>query len=309
MDKFSSIRAFTKVVQHGNFSKAAKELHLSRSAISKYVIDLEQHLGVQLMSRTTRSARPTESGQAYYERCQSILTDLANADHLVGQLQKAPRGTLRVNAPVSFSILPLGEIVADFMAAYPDLRIELITNDRLIDPVQEGIDVMLHITEPLPSSLIARKIVDTPCIFCAAPTYLQRRGIPNHPGDLRQHDCLNYGNPATNNQWKLTGPTGDEHWIQVPWTLCSDNAEVLRDATVKERGIALLPAFVTGADLRSGVLHPILSRYKAPDIALYALYSPTRHLPIKIRVFIDFLIGRFGRRLPATPTKHAEIGS
>jgi DNA-binding transcriptional LysR family regulator len=137
MDKLASIRAFTKVVAHGSFSEAARELRLSRSAVSKYVIDLEEALGVQLLNRTTRSASPTENGQAYYERC---LADLEEADLLVSRLQAEPRGLLRVNAPMSFGTLHLGRCVAEFMERYPDLQIQLILSDQLIDPVQEGFD-------------------------------------------------------------------------------------------------------------------------------------------------------------------------
>jgi DNA-binding transcriptional LysR family regulator len=295
MDKLASIRAFTKVVAHGSYSEAARELRLSRSAVSKHVGDLETELGVQLLNRTTRSARPTESGQAYYERCIALLADLEEADLAVTRAQAEPRGLLRINAPMSFGTLHLGEAVADFMAEYPELQIQLILSDQLIDPVQEGFDVTLRIAELASSNLIARKIVPAERVLCAAPAYLARRGTPQHPNDLRAHDCLSYGHLATGNQWKLTGPDGD-HWIPVPWTLCTNNAEVLRDAAVRGRGIALLPTFIAGTQLRQGVLRTILAEYKAPELSLYAIYPPNRHLSVKVRLFIDFLVERFGRR-------------
>jgi DNA-binding transcriptional LysR family regulator len=293
MDKLTSIRAFTRVVQHGSFAAAARELRLSRSAVSKYVIELEQELGSQLLVRTTRSASPTENGHAYYERCIAILADLEEADRAVTRLQSEPRGLLRVNAPMSFGTLHLGRAVADFMERYPELQIQLILSDQQIDPVQEGFDVTLRIAELPSSSLIARKIAPALRVVCAAPSYLARRGIPEHPAALREHDCLTYGYLATGNQWKLTGPDGD-HWIHVPWTLCSNNGEVLRDAVVKGRGIALLPTFIVGADLQEGSLRSILTDYTAPEISVYAIYPQTRHLSVKVRVFIDFLIERFG---------------
>jgi DNA-binding transcriptional LysR family regulator len=212
MDKLTSIRAFTRVVQHGSFAAAARELRLSRSAVSKYVIELEQELGSQLLVRTTRSASPTENGHAYYERCIAILADLEEADRAVTRLQSEPRGLLRVNAPMSFGTLHLGRAVADFMQKYPELQIQLILSDQQIDPVQEGFDVTLRIAELASSSLIARKIASALRVVCAAPAYLARRGIPEHPAALREHDCLTYGYLATGNQWKLTGPDGD-HWI------------------------------------------------------------------------------------------------
>jgi DNA-binding transcriptional LysR family regulator len=295
MDKLTSIKAFTKVVQHGGFAAAARELRLSRSAVSKYVMVLEQDLGVQLFARTTRSVTPTENGQAYYERCAAILADLEEADLAVTRLQSEPRGLLRVNAPMSFGTLHLGRAIADFMERYPQLQIQLVLSDQLIDPVQEGFDVTLRIADLPSSSLIARRIAPALRVVCAAPSYLARRGTPQHPNDLRSHDCLTYGHLATGNQWKLSGGDGD-HWIHIPWTLCTNNAEVLRDAAVRGRGIALLPTFIAGAELQTGRLCTVLADYKVPDIAVYAIYPETRHLSVKVRLFIDFLVERFGGR-------------
>jgi DNA-binding transcriptional LysR family regulator len=196
---------------------------------------------------------------------------------------------------MSFGTLHLGRAIADFMEKYPDLRIQLVLSDQQIDPVQEGFDLTLRIADLPSSSMIARKIAPALRVICASPAYLERRGMPKHPNELRQHDCLAYGHLATGNQWKLTGPDGD-HWIQIPWKLCTNNAEVLRDAAVKGHGIALLPTFIAGADLQKGSLRTILVEYKAPDISVYAVHSQTRHLSVKVRVFVDFLVERFGRR-------------
>jgi DNA-binding transcriptional LysR family regulator len=296
MDKLESLRAFVKVVQHGGLSAAARDLRLSRSAVSKYLIDLETELGVQLLVRTTRNASPTENGLAYYERVVAILSEIDEADAAVSSLQAEPRGVLRVNAPMSFGTLHLGTAIADFMEKYPDLKIQLVLSDELIDPVREGFDVTLRIADLSSSSLIARKILPAPRVICASPSYLQRRGTPQHPDELREHECLTYGHLATGHQWKLTGPDGD-HWIQIPWTLCTNNAEVLRDAAVKGRGLALLPTFIAGDDLQTGALMTVLKEYKAPEISVYVIYSQTKHLSVKIRVFIDFLVERFGGRL------------
>jgi DNA-binding transcriptional LysR family regulator len=295
MDKLESLRAFVKVVQHGGLSAAARDLRLSRSAVSKYLIDLETELGVQLLVRTTRSASLTENGLAYYERVVAILAEIDEADAAIGSLQSEPRGILRVNAPMSFGTLHLGTAIADFMEKYPELKIQLVLSDELIDPVREGFDVTLRIADLPSSSLIARKISPAPRVICAAPSYLQRHGAPQHPNDLREHECLTYGHLATGYQWKLSGPDGD-HWIQIPWTLCTNNAEVLRDAAVKGRGVALLPTFIAGADLRTGALTAVLTQYKAPEISVYAIYPQTKHLSVKVRVFIDFLAERFDGR-------------
>ena len=295
MDKLTSIRAFIRVVDLGSFSEAARSMRLSRSAISKYVIDLETELGVQLLHRTTRSASPTDNGRLYYERCVTILSDLEEADLTVSQLQAAPRGTLRVNAPMSFGTLHLGGAIAAFMEQYPDLNIHLILSDQQIDTVQEGFDVTIRIADMSDSSLIARRIVPAHRVLCASPDYLKRHGTPKHPDDLRTHECLSYDYLGTGAQWKLTGKDG-VHWLHVPAKLCSNNAEILRDAAVGGQGIALLPTFIASPDLRAGRLRNILTAYKAPELSVCALYPPTRHLSTKVRAFIDFLVERFGDR-------------
>ncbi|MGO4711222.1 LysR substrate-binding domain-containing protein [Bradyrhizobium sp. 2TAF24] len=292
MDKLEGLRAFVKVVEHGSFSEAGRALRLSRSAVSKYIADLENDLGVQLLNRTTRHVSPTENGQAYFERVLGVLGDLDAADQAVADLQATPRGLLRVNAPMSFGTLQLGPAIADFMVRYPDLRIQLVLSDQQVDPVQDGLDVTLRIADLEASSLIARKIMPIDRAVCASPDYLAKHGMPRHPSDLREHNCLTYGYLSTGNQWKLSGKDGD-HWIQPPWTLCVNNAEVLRDAAVGGRGVALLPVFIANAALHSGELQEVLSDYRAPPLTLYAIYPPTRHLALKVRLFIDFLVERF----------------
>ena len=302
MDKLVSLRAFVKVVELGSFSEAGRQLRLSRSAISKYVGELEESLGVQLLNRTTRHASATESGQTYFERAMTILADIDAADQAVAQAQSSPRGLLRVNAPMSFGTLQLGPAVADFMATCPELQIQLVLSDDQVDPMQGGFDVTLRIADLESSSLIARKIVAIDRAVCASPDYLKEHGTPKLPEDLRKHALLTYGLLLTGNQWKLTGKDGD-HWIQPSWTLCVNNAEVLRDAAIGGRGIALLPTFIAGNALRAGALQRVLKSYTAPPLTLYAIYPPTRHLAVKVRLFIDFLVARFA----GTPSWDAKL--
>ncbi|MBS0248468.1 MAG: LysR family transcriptional regulator [Proteobacteria bacterium] len=292
MDKLASLRAFVNVVELKSFAEAGRKLRLSRSAVSKYVGELERDLGVQLLNRTTRQASPTETGQAYYERALTVLADLDAADQAATQAQSTPRGLLRVNAPMSFGTIRLGPVLADFMDVYPDLQIQLVLSDEQVDPVQEGLDVTLRIAELEPSSLIARKLADIDRVVCASPGYFKKHGTPKLPADLRQHECLTYGFLSTGNQWKLTGPDGEDHWIAPQWSLCANNAEVLRDAAVKGRGIAVLPVFLAEKELKSGALTTVLDDYKPPQLTLYAIYPPTRHLSVKVRLFIDFLVER-----------------
>ena len=182
--------------------------------------------------------------------------------------------------------------VADFMGQCPELQIQLVLSDDQVDPMQGGFDVTLRIADLESSSLIARKIVAIDRAVCASPDYLGKHGTPKQPEDLRRHALLTYGFLLTGNQWKLTGKDGD-HWIQPSWSLCVNNAEVLRDAAVRGRGIALLPTFIAGDALRDGSLQRVLKSYEAPPLTLYAIYPPTRHLSAKIRTFVDALVDHF----------------
>lgn len=296
MDKFESIRAFTQVVSSGGFAAAAREMGLSRSAVNKLVINLENQLGVQLLQRSTRRVSPTETGLAFYARCLTILTDLEEAEFAVSQLQAEPKGTLRINAPMSFGTLHLTPAVTDFLVKYPDLQVQLTLEDRFIDPIQEGFDLTVRIAVPPASAaLIVHPLVLARRVLCAAPTYLQAHDVPLHPTELRQHSCLSYGHTPMGNQWKLIGPDG-EHTVYINGVLCSNNGEVLREAAVKGLGITLLPTFIVGNDLNQGRLQTILSDYHPSAIYVCALYPANRHLSTKIQLFTRFLKARFSEQ-------------
>lgn len=292
MDKFEAVRIFTKVVEAHGFTAAARELGLSRSSVSKSVAQLERSIGAQLLNRSTRFVAPTETGAAYYDRCVTILSDLEDADRAVQELQGEPRGSIRLNAPMSFGTLHLGSAIADFITAYPEVRIEATLNDRLIDPVQEGFDLTIRIADLADSSLIARKLAPAKRVLCAAPEYLQDHPEPEKPADLKSHSCLHYGYLPTGNAWRLKGPHGDIT-IHIEGVLCSNNAEMLMAGAIKGAGIALLPTFIAGAALQAGQLVSVLTDYRPPEIAIYALYPPNRHLSVKLRLLIDFLSQRF----------------
>jgi DNA-binding transcriptional LysR family regulator len=296
MDKFESIRAFTQVVVSGGFAAAARDMGLSRSAVNKLVIGLENQLGVQLLHRSTRVVTPTETGLAFYERCIEILASLEEAERSVTQLHGEPRGRLRVNAPMSFGTMHLAPALADFLVQYPDLQVQLTLNDRFIDPIEEGFDVTVRIAEPQQTaSLIVHSLAPAQRVLCAAPTYLETHGTPSHPDELRHHSCLHYGQLAVENQWTLMGSDG-EYTISVNGVLCSNNGEVLRDAAVRGLGITLLPRFLVGEELRRGTLQLVLPDYHPPELSIYVIYPVNRHLSTKIRLLVDFFQERFGHQ-------------
>jgi len=294
MDKFDSLRAFTQVVDSGGFAAAAREMGLSRSAVNKLVIALENELGVQLLHRSTRVVTPTETGLAFYERCVEILASLEAAERSITQLHEEPKGRLRVNAPMSFGTMYLAPALADFLVQYPELQVQLTLSDRFIDPIEEGFDVTVRIAEPQESaSLIGHSLTSVERILCAAPAYLEAHGIPGDLGELSQHSCLHYGQLAIANQWTLIGPDG-EYTISVSGVLCSNNGEVLKDAAVRGLGVTRLPTFIVAAELQQGKLQQILPDYRGTDLAIAVIYPVNRHLSTKVRLLVDFLKERFG---------------
>ncbi|MBD2108534.1 LysR family transcriptional regulator [Nodosilinea sp. FACHB-13] len=288
MDKLESMRAFTQVVEAGGFAAAARKMDLSRSQVNKLVINLEEHLQTQLLQRTTRKVSPTDAGRAYYDRCLAILTDLEEAELALTRLHQEPRGSLRINAPMTFGTLHLAPLVVKFMAQYPDLYIELVLNDRRIDPIEEGFDITIRIAaQPPGPGLIAHMLAPCPLVVCAAPDYLQQRGIPAHPDDLKQHDCLHYGHRAQDNSWTLVGD--EPHTVTISGPLCCNNGEVLRAAALEGLGIVMLPDFIVEEDLKVERLRPILADYPPPPINIYALYPVNRHLSAKVTRLVEFL--------------------
>ena len=294
-DKLQAIGAYAKVVAHGSFAEAARQLGLTRSAVSKAVMELEELLGVRLLDRTTRHVHPTEAGLAYYERCVALLAAIEESELEVSRLHQEPRGVLKVNAPMSFGTRYLGDVIALFMQRYPDLRVELTLDDRFVDPLQDGFDVTVRIGVLEDSSLVARRIAPARRLLVASPSYLAAHGAPGTPADLAQHRCLHYGHSTSSQSWQLERK-GKVIQVPIRAHLCSNNGEVLLAAAVSGIGIAKLPTFIAGPDIQAGRLQSVMCDYPAQDLAIYALYARHKYLAAKIRAFIDFLVDRFGEK-------------
>lgn len=287
------MQAFTKVVTLGSYAEAGRALGLTRSAVSKAVMEIEQTLGARLLDRTTRRVAVTEAGRAYYESCLDILSRVEETEAQVSRLHDEPRGILKVNAPTSFGVHYLGAAVADVMAVHPAMKIELNLNDRFVDPIEEGFDVTIRIARLADSSLIARKLADARRVLVASPEYLARHGVPASPEDLVRHRCLVYGHSTTLQRWSLLRD-GQEISVPVNSLLCSNNGDVLRAAAVAGQGISVLPTFLVGSDVRSGRLAVVLPQNAPTSLGVYALYAPNRFLAAKTRIFVDVLADRFG---------------
>ncbi|GAB5485631.1 MAG: LysR family transcriptional regulator [Parasphingorhabdus sp.] len=295
MDKFSSLKMFVQVVESGGFAAAARDTGASRSQTNKLVIALEDQLGVQLLNRTTRSVSTTAAGLAFYERVQGILSDLSEAESAIQEKGEEPMGSLRINAPMSFGTLHLGPAIADFMTMYPQLKVQLELSDRFIDPVSEGFDITVRIAEPIENlSLVDHTIVEAKRLICASPEFLATYGHPESIKDLASLPCLHYGTLPAGSVWKLASEDGQFRDTPVNGVLCSNNAEVLRDAALRGLGFALLPTFIAGSHLQSGRLVSVLSQYRAPPIHLCLIYPPNRHLSSRTRRFVEFMYDRFG---------------
>jgi DNA-binding transcriptional LysR family regulator len=294
MDKLQAMNALVKVVASGSYAEAARRLGLTRSAVSKAVMELEQQLGARLLDRTTRRVTPTEAGLAYYERCMAILAQVEETEAQISRLHDEPKGLLKVNAPMSFGMLYLGDAVADFMIRYRDLKVELTLTDRFVDPLEEGVDVTVRIGTPADSSLIARRIAPARVVLVASPEYIRKHGAPQTPADLANHRCLSYGHTTSMQRWQLTDK-GQPISVSIGACLSSNNGDALRDAAVKGIGIARLPTFIVGEDLAAKRLRLVLPDNRPEDLTIHALYAPNRYLAAKTRVCIDFLVDRFGK--------------
>jgi DNA-binding transcriptional LysR family regulator len=297
MDKLEAMNAFARVVARGSYAEAARALGLTRSAVSKAVMELEHLLGARLLDRSTRRVAPTEAGLAYYERCLDILARVEETEAQVSRLHDEPRGVLKINAPVSFGVLHLAPAVADFMAAHPDLAIELALTDRFVDPIEEGVDVTVRIARLADSSLVARRLAPARRAIVASPEHLARHGAPTGPEDLAARPCLSYGHTTTLPRWRLSRD-GETFDVAVGAAMCSNNGDVLRLAALAGRGLTLLPTFLVGPDIAAGRLVPVLDDTPPPDLGIHALYAPNRYLAAKTRLFIDFLVARFGPEPP-----------
>ncbi len=296
MDKIDCMRAFKQVVDSGGYAAAARDMGMTRSTVNKYVSHLEHELNTQLLVSSTRKVRPTETGLAFYDKCVVLIGDYDEAIATISQLQAQPQGRLRINAPMSFGTMHLSKIVADFMQLHPAVHIELSLADRMVDPIEEGFDISIRISEPRTlTSLISKELAQTQRILCASPDYLATTGKLQHPRELVQHRCLHYGYNQSGSHWQLTGPDGDMN-VPITCAMWSNNGEVLRDAAIADGGITLLPTFVACDALRTGQLVEVLGDFKPPNSILFALYPRHRHLSSKVQLFVNFVEERLDDR-------------
>ena len=280
---------FATVVEAGGFTAAADRLGISKSAVSKQVSALEDRLGTRLLNRTTRKLSTTEAGLAVYERAARIVSEAADAETVVGDLASAPRGRLRINSAHSFAVRYLPTALRDFHRCYPEVEIDLVLNDRIVDLVDEGFDVAIRIGRLRDSSLIARKLIPVELHLVASPGYLDAAGSPETVHALEDHRCLAYSLQDRPGEWRLTDPQGTTHVVRTKPFLTANNGDVIEGLVECGSGIALLPDFICGRGLQDGRLVRVLPDHRVEPIAVHAIYPAVRHLASKVRVFVDFL--------------------
>lgn len=298
MDRLRAMSVFVSVVERGSFAAAAEHLGLSRTAASKHVMELEAHLGVTLLNRTTRRVSLTGAGTTYYEQASSILEQIQDADNQAATQTQMPHGRLRVSAPMSFGFRHVAPRLKAYMETYPDVTIDLVLNDRQVDVIEEGFDLTIRIGQLADSSLISRKLATSRMRVCAAPGYLDEHGAPAHPAELHDHICLGYPYWAGQNSWQLKDANGEAVSAPVKNQLWSNNGDALLEAAISGLGIAFQPDFIVYDALHRSELVEILTEFTGPEVGVHILYGRIAFMPLRVRSFIDYLAASFAKDTP-----------
>ncbi|TWR87456.1 LysR family transcriptional regulator [Pseudomonas saxonica] len=303
MDRFNAMLVFTRIVELGGFAKAADSLQMPRASVTVLIKQLEAHLGVQLLHRTTRQVSPTLDGAAYYQRCVHLLADLEEAEGLFRSNQ--PKGTLRVEMPAAVGRLVVFPALPEFTGRYPLINLEIGLNDRPVDLIREGIDCVIRGGLTMDDSLVARPLVQMDQVTCASPAYLRAHGIPQSPDELSGHQVVEYFSSASGKRYGLEFKFGNEvRLIDLPKQVSVNSAEGYLAACVAGYGLVQSPHYHVAQLVREGRLQEVLSEHEPPPLALTALYPAHRQLSPRVRVFVDWLVDLCSR--PASGFRRAE---
>jgi len=288
MDRLTSLEVFSRVVETGGFSAAGRKLNMSTTMVSNHVQALEDRLGVRLLHRTTRKVNLTEIGKAYYDRCVQILADIEQADDIAGALQSTPRGTLRVYTNTHL-VQFLSPVVAEFLAAYADVKVDLVIGERNVDLIDENFDLAVRMVPSPDSSLIVRGLATWRHVLCCSHGYIEKHGKPAQLADLAERNCLRHVNYPYGDEWRFTDRKGAPSAVRVSGNLISNSGETLRRAALAGVGIWLAAGFIVRDDLESGELVRLLPEYRPVEFSMNAIYPHRHHLSAKVRTFIDLL--------------------
>lgn len=293
MGQLEEMANFVRVVDAGGVSRAADQLDIAKSAVSRRLAELEARLGVQLLTRSTRSMTLTDAGKTLYERSVRILSEVSEAEDEISVSEAALRGNLRLAAPLTFGLRHLAGAIVDFSAMHTEVIFDVDFNDRRIDLIDEGIDLAIRIGELADSSLIARRLTTVRHAVCASPAYFEEFGVPARPSDLQKHRGLRYTN-RPQNRWAWRAPDGSKGTAMTNSVMQANNGDFLLQAAMAGVGIVISPTFIVCDAIRDGRLQAVLTEYQWSPINAYAVYPENRHLPKRVKAFIDFLVERFG---------------
>jgi DNA-binding transcriptional LysR family regulator len=296
MDPLRQIEAFVAVVQAGSYVKAAERRDTSKAVLSRLVLELETRLGTRLLNRTTRRLSLTETGAAYFERCQQILGDLREADAAASATTASVTGRLKINAPLTFGNLHLAPLWGEFLKLHPQVELDILLSDRVVDLVEEGFDLAVRISRAgkLPStSLVARKLAMDRIVLCASPGYL-RSALPlTRLEDLAQHRVMAYAWWSGGDAWTFAADDGQTASVITQPCLRTNSGDTCRAAALADQGVIYQPAFLVGPDVRAGRLVELLPQWHGPPLDIHALYPTRTHLSGKVRAMVDFLAAAF----------------
>lgn len=288
MNIFATIPIFTAVVEHASFSEASRQLGVTKSAVSKRITALEQHLGVKLIQRSTRKLSLTEAGEHYYSYIQRAKFLVNEAEDAITNLQGIPQGQLKVSLPMVFGELHIAPLLSEFLLRFPDIKLILSMDDNVVDLLQDGLDMVVRIGKLSDSNLIARKLSACRSVLCASPGYLKRQGEPKTLMELKQHNCLFYSYFRAGKEWRFEGPNGTER-IKANGNIEINNSKILKQLMLDDVGICQMPLFLVEKELNNGTLVPLLKQYKLPQHGIYALFPQRTFIPAKLKVFLEFL--------------------
>ena len=289
MDTLTRMQAYIEVVDAEGFSAAARKLGRSKALMSKYVRELEDDLGILLLNRTTRQFSLTEAGKQYYDQAADILRRIGELQESVRETASGFRGRLRLSAPRSLTDLEIGLPIVEFAAAYPDITLELNLDDRIVDLVEDAYDVAIRISRLTDSTLIAKKLADFRLVLCASPGFIEKHGRPERPRDLLQFPAIVDTNWKGRNNWILVDDDGKETTITVTSLFEVNSPEVAKRATLAGLGLTMVPLFSVEREIKSGALVSLLENRLPAGGGVYAVYPHRRHVPAKVRVFVDFM--------------------
>lgn len=293
LQRLSDMAIFAKVVEHGSFTLAAVQLQMSKGAVSKAIARLEQHLAIRLLQRTTRTLRLTAEGQAFFHYCQQVVGQADQAEHHLAELRDEPVGTIRISVAITYGATVLSPLLPELLQRYPKLEIELDLADRLVDLVAEEVDVAIRFGKLANSSLIARPLTRLPIVLVASPAYLAGHGIPQHPTELTQHQCISTSSCGPDKFWEFQ-QHGESLLVPIQGPLHTNSNRAAKPAVLNGMGLMFVTRYQVEEELQAGLLVPVLADFMPVPLPVHLVYPHRAHMKAGVKLVLQFLQSRLG---------------